>query len=422
MSEKIRVLIVDDLTETRENVRKLLQFEADIDVIGQASNGQQAVEMAKEHQPDIILMDINMPGLDGIAASQMIARNVPACQIIIMSVQSEADYLRRAMLAGARDFLMKPFSGDELVAAVRRVYETRPVAAAPPLPAASEQRSAGGDQSPRSGRREGKIIVVFSPKGGSGCTTVAVNLAAAIAQQGYQTAIMDGSFQFGDVGVMLNMKSATTVIDLVERINDLDRDLISSILQSHATGLKALLAPARPEMAELITEEHMKILLKEMQQQYDFLVVDTSSTINDVSLALLDRADRIILLVQQNLPSLKNASRFYDLIQDLEFPPETVMLVANRTSSKTGISIRDISDTLKRPLAATIPTDDTVVSDAIDQGQPLVSGSWRRRPVAIALEKLAQQIIEELSKPPVAEEPAEEAAPVSRLARLFGAR
>ena len=126
MSENIRVLIVDDLPETRENVRKLLQFEQDIEVINQAGTGEEAIEMAQADQPDIILMDINMPGIDGIGASQRISELVPRAQIIIMSVQSDSDYLRRAMMAGARDFLTKPFGGDELVAAIRRVYEKRP--------------------------------------------------------------------------------------------------------------------------------------------------------------------------------------------------------------------------------------------------------------------------------------------------------
>ena len=126
MADKIRVLIVDDIPETRENVRKLLQFEPDMEVIGQAGNGEQAIEMAKEFRPDIILMDINMPGVDGISASKAISQAVPSAQTIIMSVQSESDYIRKAMLAGARDFLMKPFSGDEISVAIRRVHETRP--------------------------------------------------------------------------------------------------------------------------------------------------------------------------------------------------------------------------------------------------------------------------------------------------------
>ncbi|NJN55274.1 MAG: response regulator transcription factor, partial [Anaerolineae bacterium] len=132
MAGNIRVLIVDDLPETRENVRKLLQFESDIEVIGQAGTGEEAVQMAKEHQPDIILMDINMPGIDGIGASQQITESVPSVQIIIMSVQSDPNYLRRAMMAGARDFLTKPFGGDELVAAIRRVHDKRPTVSSSP--------------------------------------------------------------------------------------------------------------------------------------------------------------------------------------------------------------------------------------------------------------------------------------------------
>ncbi|NIT59588.1 MAG: response regulator, partial [Aliifodinibius sp.] len=142
MTEKIRVLIVDDLRETRENVRKLLQFEPDLEVVDQAESGEEAVVKAKKYRPDIILMDINMPGVDGIGASQSISKAVPESQIIIMSVQSEADYLRRAMLAGARDFLMKPFSGDELVTAIRRVYETRPVVAVAPVSTARRSANA----------------------------------------------------------------------------------------------------------------------------------------------------------------------------------------------------------------------------------------------------------------------------------------
>ncbi|MCB0367971.1 MAG: response regulator [Bdellovibrionales bacterium] len=126
MPKSITVIIVDDLPETRENIRKLLQFESDIEVIGQAGTGEEAVQMAKAHTPNIILMDINMPGIDGIGASQQITESVPSAQIIIQSVQSDPNYLRRAMMAGARDFLTKPYGGDELVAAIRRVHDKRP--------------------------------------------------------------------------------------------------------------------------------------------------------------------------------------------------------------------------------------------------------------------------------------------------------
>jgi pilus assembly protein CpaE len=223
MSNNIRVMIVDDLPETRENVRKLLQFEQDIEVIGQAGTGEEAIAMAQEHRPDIILMDINMPGVDGIGASQKISELVPQSQIIIMSVQSDSNYLRRAMLAGARDFLTKPFGGDELVAAVHRVHDKRPTVAAMPT---TVHTPTGVPVQPVPTLPEGKIVATFSPKGGSGCSTIAVNLAVALAKIGHRTVLVDASLQFGDVAVMLNMKEMTSLIDLSSRANELDPDLI----------------------------------------------------------------------------------------------------------------------------------------------------------------------------------------------------
>src|SRR5437588_6469462 len=102
---KIRLLVVDDNADTLNNLKKLLYFDKDIDIVSTAMSGDEAVKRASELDPDVVLMDINMPGMDGIAASEAITSHMPTVQIVIMSVQAEADYLRRAMLAGAREFL-----------------------------------------------------------------------------------------------------------------------------------------------------------------------------------------------------------------------------------------------------------------------------------------------------------------------------
>jgi pilus assembly protein CpaE len=396
MSETIRVLIVDDLPETRENVRKLLQFESDIEVIGQAGTGEQAVDMAQEHRPDIILMDINMPGIDGIGASQKISELVPTTQIIIMSVQSDSDYLRRAMLAGARDFLTKPFGGDELVAAVRRVHAKRPLMRSGPVVGQTAVRP--GVPQPVVAPAEGYMLAVFSPKGGSGCTTLAINMAISLAASEHRTILVDGSLQFGDVAVMLNMKPVTSVVDLSARDGEIDSDLISSVVQVHRSGLHVLMSPPRPEMADVVTEASLKILWASLRQIYDYIIVDTTSSLNDIALSILDEADRILLVTQQNLPSLKNVSRFFDLAQSLEYQQKKVWLVVNRMTVKQGISVKDISETLKRPVLMTIPEDDVTVSAAIDQGVPVVSGPNKKRPVGLAMVKLAETVTSQLNK------------------------
>ena len=169
--EKIRVVIVDDIAETRENIRKLLQFEADVEVVGVARTGREGIDLAKEVKPDVVLMDINMPDMDGIAATEAIRKILPYIQIIILSVQSDPNYMRRAMLAGARDFLAKPPTVEELTGAIRRAGVMAQEEKAKMNQAFSPQSSRGGYSPLMMGGMNGHVITVYSPKGGSGCTT-----------------------------------------------------------------------------------------------------------------------------------------------------------------------------------------------------------------------------------------------------------
>jgi pilus assembly protein CpaE len=420
MGDNIRLLVVDDLATTRETVVKLLQFAPNIEVVAEAGTGRQAIDQARKHQPDVILMDINMPDMDGITASQQITRALPATQIIIMSVQSDTDYIRKAMLAGARDFLSKPFSLDELLTAIQTAYERQqamPVMAAIPAPA--EAGTAAPRPAPdRPAARLNRVVAVFSPKGGSGCTTVAVNVAVSLARSGHETALVDGSFQFGDVGLMLNLKNSATILDLVDRQGEPDPELINSILATHRSGVKVLLAPPRPEMAELITIHKVKLILEQLRQQFDYVIVDTHAYLSDMTLAMLDLADEILLVTPPNLPGIKNASRFLDLTNELKYAPQKVRLVVNGVSDKRSITVKDIGVALKRPVELSVP-EDKAAETAADQGEPLVEGATQRRPIAVALRRVAERLAA-----PVAEQgngrPAAEQERRSFFARLFG--
>jgi pilus assembly protein CpaE len=206
--EKIRVLVVDDISETRENVRKLLQFENDIEVAGTARSGKEGIQLAHELDPDVILMDINMPDVDGITATEEIRSKSPHIQIVILSVQGDQNYMRRAMLAGARDFLTKPPMGDELISAIRRAGEMAHTERA--KDAKQQQLVASsivGGPASMAGfapSQNGKVITVYSPKGGTGCTTIAVNLAIALNNEDTRAVLVDANLQFGDVAVFIN--------------------------------------------------------------------------------------------------------------------------------------------------------------------------------------------------------------------------
>src|SRR5215217_455650 len=163
MADRIKVLIVDDIPETRDHLSKLLGFESDVEVVGAAAGGPEAIEMATALKPDVVLMDINMPGMDGITATEKLAADVPTAAVIMMSVQGEADYLRRSMLAGAREFLVKPFSSDELTASIRQVWTREKDKASRYAPVVAGSNTGGGGGADGSGE-PANVVAVFSPK------------------------------------------------------------------------------------------------------------------------------------------------------------------------------------------------------------------------------------------------------------------
>ncbi|HKJ37406.1 MAG TPA: response regulator [Anaerolineales bacterium] len=373
--DKIRVLIVDDVSETRENVKKLLQFENDVEVIGIARTGKEAIQASQEMNPDVVLMDINMPDMDGIAATEAIRANQQAVQVIILSVQSDQNYMRRAMLAGARDFLTKPPMGDELISAIRRAGEmaiSEKEKVARVQQAVPAVGSVGGDVASFGGPR-GKIVSIYSPKGGTGCTTLAVNLALALDNPETKVALVDGNLQFGDVAVFVNEQGKNTVVDLAPRADELDVEIVEEVMVKHSTtGLHILAAPSRPEYAEKVSSGQFSKVLEFLARLYDYVIVDTSPTLTDVTLTTIDISDIIVLVTTQDIPSIKNCRLFLDLLQNLGINRDRIMFIMNRFDKKSNITPDRVADNLKQELALVIPMDDSTTVKAVNRGVPFV--------------------------------------------------
>ncbi|MBI3913819.1 MAG: response regulator [Chloroflexi bacterium] len=374
-AEKIRVLIVDDITETRDNIKKLLYFEDDMEVVGGASSGEEGIEQAEKLSPDIVLMDINMKGMDGIAASEIISSKFPHVQVMMMSVQGESDYLRRSMLAGAREFLIKPFSGEDLSTSIRRVYQLgaarRANAPAAPPPPTTATPAAPPPPPPKGG----KIIAVFGTKGGVGSSTIAVNLAVALREETKaRVALIDANFEFGDCGVLLNLPTNRTIADLSEPTLDLDEDIVGGTMAGHSSGVKVLLAPLKPEMAELITPALVKQLLEILPKMFDYIVVDVWKSFNESMLTFLDASEQIILISSADIPAIKNAKLFFELSEALGYPPEKTFFVLNKEDGRSGINARDIEASVKHSVRGLIPRDERTTVLAVNRGTPFVTG------------------------------------------------
>lgn len=395
--EKIRVVIVDDIAETRENIRKLLQFENDVEVVGVGRTGREGIEVSKELKPDVVLMDINMPDMDGIAATEVIRKAVPFAQIVILSVQGDPNYMRRAMLAGARDFLTKPPTLDELTSAIRRAgqmaVDERAKAPVPgkgggtgPIGASFQSESAG------------HVITVYSPKGGVGCTTVAINLAVALHSEETPVVIVDGNLQFGDVAVFLNEQGKNSIADLAPRADELDQEILNEVLISHNTsGLKILAAPLRPEYAENVTGEQFSKILEFLRQWFTYVVVDTASILTDAVLAAMDNSDLVVLLTTQDIPAIKDARLFLDLADVLKIDRRRVIFMMNRYDKRIGITPEKISENFKTDISAVIPADERVIIPSINRGVPFMLGN-KGTPLAKAMLSLAETITQRINE------------------------
>ena len=384
MTDTIRVVVVDDILETRDHLAKLLSFETDIVVVGVAASGPEAIEIASKLTPDVVLMDINMPGMDGIATTEELGRTVPTASVVMMSVQGEADYLRRSMLAGAREFLVKPFSADELCGAIRGVYSREREKIGRMAVAQPQQTSAVALPVER---EAGRVITLFSPKGGVGRTTLAVNLAVAIAaDQGRSVALMDASFQFGDVGVLLNLNPRNKSIVDVLGEGGSEPEHVDNALISHSTGIRVLLAPPSPEMAELVTTHHIRRVVDRLRMTHDVVIVDTAPVFQDSTLALLDMSETVLGVLTLEITNIKNIRLFLEVADQLGYGSDKVRLVLNRSDSAYGIRIADVENSSGRKVDHTIISDGRTVVYALNRGVPFM---WSNKQAQVSQDILA---------------------------------
>jgi len=395
-SEKIRVLIVDYNVETREKTRSLLAQEKDLEVQGVARTGREAVDLAQEIQPDVVVLDVNTPDMDEIAITDAICRRVPFAQVLILAVQVDPNYMRRAMLAGARDFIVKPPMADELRSAVYRaggLAQERRVNSMRALP----QASLFAEPTKPVPTIRGKIIQVYGPKGGVGTTTIATNLALALHTPQTKAVLVDSNLQFGDVAVYLNEVGYRSIIDLAPRVNDLDQDVISSVITRHdPSGLDLMVAPLRPEMAEKVTGEEFYKVLQYLRRIYTYIIVDSPPALNEITLSVLDAMDVIVLVTTQEIPSIKNTRLFLAVMDALHIHRQRVLFVMNRYDRQIALSPEKVGDNLKQELVSIIPADFRTAIKAENQGSPFMLSS-RDEPLSKAILQLSERVKDRLN-------------------------
>jgi pilus assembly protein CpaE len=333
------------------DLREGLSNHPELEVVGWSDHVAQAAGVLAGGHLNCILHGTRSESFPGTEVAAI--REQTRSPIIVVASSTANELLEDALTADIADVLVLPQLLDNVVFAIRK--------------AAHAKR-----QTPVVSRvQAGRVITVFSPKGGTGKTVTASNLAAALAKQGRKTLLLDLDLQFGDAAIVMGIEPEKTIYDLVVAPGELDIEKLAGYTTKHPCGLDILPAPLRPEDAELVTESKITRLLEVARECYDAIIVDTSPFFHGPMLATLDRTDELLVLCGLDVPTLKNVRLAMQTLELLSFPSSRIRYVLNRANTKVGLSKREVEGALKVSVQVEVPSD-RMVPISVNRGAPAV--------------------------------------------------
>jgi pilus assembly protein CpaE len=332
--------------------------------------------LAADSAESLVVLGAGVDLDQALAFAERQRRERPALGVVLLRRELDVAALRRAMRAGIRDVVAAD-DVDGLLVACRRSQELSAQTAAP--------SAAAGPGAPPQGR----IITVFSAKGGVGKTTLAINLAAVLREGGSRVCLVDLDLAFGDVAISLQLAPKRTMVDALTLGDQLDAAKVASLLTAYRPGLDCLLAPVEPGDAEKVPPALFAELLRVLREMFDHVVVDSPSQFSEHVLIALDASQHHVLLTTPEIPALKNMRLALDMLDLLSYSGETRTIVLNRSDTWAGLSTADVERVVKSRVAGHVPSSRDVPA-SINRGEPLAL-EQPDHPVSQAIRQLAQQ-------------------------------
>jgi pilus assembly protein CpaE len=408
--QTIRVLLISTSESTHDEVAGIFSQRSRDYHLYWVAQPEVAQARAQDLVPHVIIVDDEVEGSTSVSLIANLTKRFPTAALVALVSPGSVSKANQAVLAGARGFLVKPLQADELMATMRNVLAQGQIA--------SSTSTTTKDTA-------GKIVAVCAPKGGTGRTTTVINIGYWLMQLTKSPVVLlDTDYAAPAIDVALNLQSERSLIDLLPRINRLDKELIESVLETHSSGLKMLLAPSPSLWDQEISLPHVQQILGQMQRIFGWVVIDMGLQLSEMSFAFLDSADQILVTVLPEMVGLRNATWMIDQMRSRGYPDERVWLVINRSTLRGGISREDIEQHLHLNVKYTVPDDQNLATYAINRGIPY-SISHPKSAVAKAIRGLAELIVSN-SQSPVTEPELREKTPAKKprfaLPRLRGSQ
>ena len=334
--------------------------------------------LAELYHPDVVIVGPGVLVRDALEFGEGMAMAHPGTAVVLITSEGSTDVMRRAMRIGIRD----------VIPAEQPWVETAPVLRAV-LEESTSRRPAAAAESAEP-VKHGRVVTIFSTKGGVGKSVIACNVATALAQAGSNVILVDLDLQFGDTGIMLDLKPERTIFDAAQNFDRLDPQMLKGYLVKHSSGAQVLLAPVRPEDADAVTVSRIAVILGMLREIADVVVVDTAAAFDDVVLAAIDASDVVYAVATMDVASIKNTRVSLQKLRQLGYDSARIKLVLNRADSKVWLDAGEVESSLNSEATARIPSD-RLVPRSVNRGVPVVLDS-PRSPVSRSLVELAKQI------------------------------
>src|SRR6185369_13500146 len=369
MTEPITCVVLSTGLENFKDIRRAITSEERVKLLAGGNDTDQLYEEIVRLKPNVAIIALGPNADTAVRFIEKLNDECPGTALISAAQDASPDLILKSLRAGAREFLRIPISTEELRTVLSRVSEF-----------CKKQEEAP--------KKKGRMVSVFSSKGGCGTSFIATNLAAATASK---TVLVDLNLQAGDLPLFCGLEAKYSIADMVEKRQRLDADLINSLVTPHSTNLSLLAAPHEADSADEIEPQHIFEVLQKLREHYDYVVLDPQHTFDSITLAALDQSDEIVLILTLDIPAIRSTQRALEIFDRLGYPRKKVRIVVNRWSKQIDLDLRQVEKFLGEPVVGFVPSDYQLAVSSINLGTPLVQCDSSSK-ISAEIRRIAQTV------------------------------